>query len=49
VVEVCISSNVIMKQLKSLMDHHVEDFRNSGLKFCLNTDDVLLLRNSLTE
>lgn len=49
VVEVCISSNVVVKQLQSVMDHHVEEFRSNGLKYCLNTDDVLLLNNSLTE
>ena len=49
VVEVCISSNVMMKQLQSVMDHHIEDFRSRGLEYCLNTDDILLFTNSLTD
>lgn len=49
VVEVCISSNVVMKQLQSVMDHHADEFRTAGLKYCLNTDDILLLCNSLSE
>lgn len=43
----CISSNVIMKQLASEMEHHVVEF--TELEHCLGSDDLLLFNSPLSQ
>ena len=42
VIEICISSNLITKGYKSIMDHHISEFHDKGIKHCISSDDILL-------
>ena len=47
--EVCITSNLHTGVVKSLNEHPIKKIKNSGVPFCLNTDDPAVSALCLTD